>query len=69
MQTQTDRPTNIPTLAELSTEAEAKWRAARSLYDSLPMGSKAWRAAGDDLEFWGGKMTAYDILTKQEAAR
>ena len=41
-------------VAELA-KAEQQYAIARAMYEAQPFGSRKWRKAADDLEFWGNK--------------
>lgn len=45
---------------ELLAEAKRNWQTARSQMDTAKVGSKAWRTAAKEVEFWSSKMAAYE---------
>lgn len=46
-------------------EAQAKREEARARMNAARVGSKAWRDAEDDLQFWIGKVAMLDVMAKR----
>ena len=46
-------------------EAKQKRDAARALMNAAKQGSKKWRDAEEDLDFWVGKVAMLDVMAKR----
>lgn len=46
-------------------EAQAKRDEARAKFDAARIGTRAWREAEEDLQFWIGKVAMLDVMARR----